>query len=1241
MNSDCFSRDQLQSYLLGQLPDADSDLVALHVEACAACDATVTALDRESDTLIESLRQPVANEDPGTAYRLAARRAVAQWRDQQTGTSEDSHGGQHQRLRDYELLEPLAQGGMGTVYRARHVRLNRQVALKVLPGRWLREPAVVSRFEREMQAVGSLKHPAIVQATDGGDADGVYYLAMELVEGCDGSELVQSLGPLPISDACEIARQAALGMAYAHEQGIIHRDLKPSNLMVTNEGETKVLDLGLARVIGEQLAEDDLTTVGQLMGTLDFMAPEQMEDSHSVDERADIYSLGATLYKLLTGSPPHAGDPRTPLVVKLRHISSEPAIPIRERRPELPNSLSELIDGMLAQDADQRPSTMAEVVDQLLPFCADSNLSKRVSEAVTVRDRAPLRSDASLFASASSKPTATKEQSTAGGQRRCLSLAATLALLLVSGVLGIVITLEMTSGRLVIETASPDVEVSILKAGETYRSLTLKADTKAFRLGAGDYEVVITGDSDGLVVQNGTYTLKRGDTWVARIVEQTGSAPPGAPVNAVGNQPAVQQQRPMTIGNQQQIANTAEAPTYEGQTLDAWLAVLRRERSAKQLYEACRALSKLATGADTARAVDALLTAAQFHDRNTRVATGGQSTALVWSSVRMLLGSRDQTVVVESLNRELARNNPRTRDFILYYLSRGVNKQQYANDELLGHIERLTHDDSLRVRQEALGVLQRIGSENTILRRFLAALSDTEPAIQLMAAQELITRKANTSNVVATLQNLLRGGRLEDRAQAAWHLGDLGEQARAASAELVVIVNDEDLLVSRAAAVNPGFLGGPSSLGDLSVKDAAIRALAEIGDESAVPALVEEWNRRAYGRGSGRRSPNWQTNAVSRQSNTYTETWVADAIEQLSGMRPSQGRVDRNIMTVWKVNDRTAAEYFRFAYERSREPLPDSVEAMRKLVPRLSNPERGQLLRWITSEDLFPRSERAAIQVGLIDSLATAGDVEPLLMAVLRAWSWFARPSADEWPSVDDRTSTLLIYRQAAERMVRSLPDWEENGVDALLKMVESNVADRTSGVGVLMLSLLPDLNMERQTEVACAALRNFGASGSHHYGDSLKTLVNWASDTSHREAISERLQQARDDEFEALVVGLVRCDLADEATLQLLQQRFGDDLINRVAVVEALIECLGDSRTAGKTVAALIAHPALDEPFSVMETSRSRIEVSLRAQRFIPLLSEVPPAHRLEFEPMLRELVRDGKNSESESARRVLANWK
>ncbi|MBI2479966.1 MAG: serine/threonine protein kinase [Planctomycetia bacterium] len=211
-------------------------------------------------------------------------------------------------LREYQLLERLGRGGMGTVYKALHTRLKRVVAVKVLPADRLNDPAAVARFQREMEAVGKLDHPNIVRATDAGEVDGIHFLVMEYVLGLDVSDLVRRAGPLPIAEACEIARQAAVGLQNAHEHGLVHRDIKPSNLMLTADGQIKILDLGLARLHDSQ--QGDLTSASQMMGTIDYMAPEQTSASRDVDIRADIFSLGATLYKLLCGqAPPTIASP--------------------------------------------------------------------------------------------------------------------------------------------------------------------------------------------------------------------------------------------------------------------------------------------------------------------------------------------------------------------------------------------------------------------------------------------------------------------------------------------------------------------------------------------------------------------------------------------------------------------------------------------------------------------------------------------------------------------------------------------------------------------------------------------------------------------------------------------------------------------------------------------------------------------------------------------------------------------
>jgi serine/threonine protein kinase len=273
-------------------------------------------------------------------------------------------------LGEYELLERLGAGGMGDVYRARHRRLNKFVALKLLPARLKDSADSVARFLREMKAVGGLDHPNLVEAHDAGEEGGVVYLALKLVEGEDLDRLVRRRGPLPVAEACDLTRQAALGLQYLHERGLVHRDLKPSNLMRTPDGVVKVLDLGLARWGVEAGAGAELTATGGLLGTPEYLAPEQARSAATADIRADLYGLGGTLFYLLTGRPPFAH--RTGLFEKLEAHWTEEAPDVRSLRPEVPAAVAELVRRLLAKDPADRPQTPAEVADALAAIAGPS-----------------------------------------------------------------------------------------------------------------------------------------------------------------------------------------------------------------------------------------------------------------------------------------------------------------------------------------------------------------------------------------------------------------------------------------------------------------------------------------------------------------------------------------------------------------------------------------------------------------------------------------------------------------------------------------------------------------------------------------------------------------------------------------------------------------------------------------------------------------------------------------------------
>jgi serine/threonine-protein kinase len=290
----------------------------------------------------------------------------------------------------YILLEPLGEGGTGKVFKARHQKMNRVVALKLIRPELMADPEVLARFYREIEVISRLSHPNIVHAYDAGPIGATHVLVMEYVEGIDLGKMVRQNGPLPIREACEYIRQACLGLQYAHEKGLIHRDVKPPNLLVTlpskNRESTaassessararplvKILDMGLARLQQVELGPDGnaersvtqlYTPLGSvMMGTPDYMAPEQAVDFHSADIRSDIYSVGCTLYYVLTGKPPFPGG--SPFQKLLRHQQMDPP-PIESLRPDVPAELAATLNKMLAKQPEERYQTPGEVAEAL------------------------------------------------------------------------------------------------------------------------------------------------------------------------------------------------------------------------------------------------------------------------------------------------------------------------------------------------------------------------------------------------------------------------------------------------------------------------------------------------------------------------------------------------------------------------------------------------------------------------------------------------------------------------------------------------------------------------------------------------------------------------------------------------------------------------------------------------------------------------------------------------------------
>lgn len=267
-------------------------------------------------------------------------------------------------LNNYVVQERIGAGGMGQVYKAIHRRMDREVAIKILPPALMRDPDAVNRFHREVKAAAKLTHPNIVTAHDADQTKSIHFLVMEYIRGDDLQKTVAKRGPLPAAKAVDYIVQAARGLSYAHHQGVVHRDIKPANLLIDDQGTVKILDMGLARVEGSDFGTVDagLTATGVLMGTVDFMSPEQAINTKSADARSDIYSLGCTLYFLLNRRPVYKGDTSMQRLVAHR---SSPVPKLTSPRRDVTDELDQIFQKMIAKDVTERFQSMDEVIAAL------------------------------------------------------------------------------------------------------------------------------------------------------------------------------------------------------------------------------------------------------------------------------------------------------------------------------------------------------------------------------------------------------------------------------------------------------------------------------------------------------------------------------------------------------------------------------------------------------------------------------------------------------------------------------------------------------------------------------------------------------------------------------------------------------------------------------------------------------------------------------------------------------------
>jgi len=370
----------MAAFLAGTLSNADLALTADHIAGCDACCQALREIPE--DEFISRLRSAATPTNVGDGPSGAAPSSLPR------------ELVEHPR---YKLGRFLGRGGMGAVYQAEHRVMDRQVALKIIHRDLIKHPRIVERFRQEVKAAARLSHPNIVTAYDADQAGDLHFLVMEFVDGISLAQLVGKRGPLEVAYACHYVRQAAKGLHHAFEAGMVHRDIKPHNLMLTRKGQVKILDFGLARLASETHVDVNLpalpdrpglTKVGDIMGTPEYMAPEQILDPAMADIRADIYGLGCTLYFLLTGKTPFADMSAREVVLSPRKRRHRPIVEVRK---DLPAALVAVIEKMLATDPDQRYATPADVVKVLAPFARPTALPAPVaSQPAPLKTPAPI-----------------------------------------------------------------------------------------------------------------------------------------------------------------------------------------------------------------------------------------------------------------------------------------------------------------------------------------------------------------------------------------------------------------------------------------------------------------------------------------------------------------------------------------------------------------------------------------------------------------------------------------------------------------------------------------------------------------------------------------------------------------------------------------------------------------------------------------------------------------------------------
>ena len=417
-------------------------------------------------------------------------------------------------LGNYTILDKIGAGGMGQVFKAQHRRMERVVAIKMLPAAMLKDPAAAARFQREVVAAAKLSNPNIVSAYDADEANGRHFLVMEYVEGQDLSALVKRDGPLSVTKAAGCILQAARGLEFAHKKGVVHRDIKPANLLLDTEGTVKILDMGLARfnTDGDAATQAELTGTGAVMGTVDYMAPEQALSTKHADARADIYSLGCSLYYLVTGKAAYDGE--TLMARLLAHREQ----PIPSLGADVPEPVQAVFEKMVAKNVQDRYQTMSEVVAELQQ-CVSAGTTVDGSKtsvepgseisSLSFLQNAPVKKTASHTAPKKPvKAASTPGQGISRNGKLAIAGGGLLALIVLAGVL---LMIRTKNGTLVVEIDQPDAVVEVLdEHGGVEIKRPGEKGTVSISVDPGKHRLKI--EKNGFVVYGQDFVMESGGT---------------------------------------------------------------------------------------------------------------------------------------------------------------------------------------------------------------------------------------------------------------------------------------------------------------------------------------------------------------------------------------------------------------------------------------------------------------------------------------------------------------------------------------------------------------------------------------------------------------------------------------------------------------------------------------------------------------------------------------------------------